>query len=250
MNEIQSLLAIFAHPDDETYRAGGTLALLAQEDTQVWVLCATRGEMGIPKLRPDDAGQVRQSELECACRALGIEPPHFLDYRDGTLHKVDEEQAIGQVVHAIRELRPQALLSWPPLGVSGHPDHVAVSRWTGEAFRRAADPAAYPEHQAEGLSPHAAGALYHIVVPHSLAEALKMSHLHTVPDEAVTLRIDVSAVWDTKMAAIHCHRSQMVNSPILEAPKTRQRLFLGTEYFQQVMAQTKSKTISKRRFRQ
>ncbi|MBE9524367.1 MAG: PIG-L family deacetylase, partial [Chloroflexi bacterium] len=185
MNEIQSLMAIFAHPDDESYRAGGMLALLAQKGTRVWVLCATRGERGIPKLHPEDAGEVRQGELECACRALGIEPPRFLDYQDGTLSQVNEEQAIEQLVCAIRELRPQALLTWPLDGVSGHPDHVAVSRWTGEAFQQAADPAAYPEHQAAGLEPHTTGALFHIVVPHSLAEALKMHHLHTIPDEAV-----------------------------------------------------------------
>ena len=102
MNEFQSLLAIFAHPDDETYRAGGTLALLAQEGARVWVLCATRGEKGIPKLTPEEAGEIRQAELESACRTLSIEPPRFLDYQDGTLSQVDEEQAIGQVVRAIR----------------------------------------------------------------------------------------------------------------------------------------------------
>ena len=79
MNEIRSLLAGFAHPDDESYRAGGALALLAHTGAQVWVLCATRGERGIPKLRPEKAGEVRQNELECACRALGIEPARFLD---------------------------------------------------------------------------------------------------------------------------------------------------------------------------
>jgi len=234
MNEIQSLLAIFAHPDDESYRAGGALTLLAQKGARVWVLCATRGEWGIPKLRPEEAGEVRQAELACACRALGIEPPRFLDYQDGTLDKVDEEQAVGQVVGAIRELRPQALLTWPPDGVSGHADHVAVSRWTDEAFRRAADPAAYPEQQAAGFRPHAASALYHIVVPHSLAETLGMTHLKTTPDEAVTLTVDVSAVWDAKMDAIHCHGSQMSNSPILGAPEDKQRLFLGKEYFRLV----------------
>ena len=234
MNEIQSLVAILAHPDDETYRAGGTLALLAQEGAQAWVLCATRGELGIPKFHQDKAGEVRQAELECACRALGIEPPRFLDYRDGTLSEVNEEQAIGQVVHIIRELRPQALLTWPHSGISGHPDHVAVSYWAEKAFQQAANPKAYPEHQSEGLHPHAAEALYHIVIPHSLAEALKMRHLSTVPDEAVTLTVDVSTVWETKMAAIRCHRSQMDSSPILESPEEKQRLFLGTEYFRLV----------------
>jgi len=234
MNDIQCLLAIFAHPDDESYRAGGTLALLAQKGVQVWVLCATRGEWGIPKLRPEEAGEVRQAELECACRALCIKPPQFLDYQDGTLPQVNEEQAIGQVVRVIRELCPQALLTWPPDGVSGHPDHVAVSRWTEKALQQAADSRAYPEHQAEGLFPHATDALYHIVVPQCLADAVKMDHLHTVPDEAVTLTVDVSAVWDTKMTAIHCHRSQIANSPILDAPEEQRRLFLGTEFFQLV----------------
>jgi LmbE family N-acetylglucosaminyl deacetylase len=236
MNEVQSLMAVFAHPDDESYRAGGTLALLAKKGARVWVLCATRGEQGIPKIRPEDAGEVRQAELECACRALGIEPPCFLDYQDGTLSQVNEERAIEQLVRSIRELRPQALLTWPPDGVSGHPDHVTVSRWTGKAFQRASDPAAYPNHQGAGLLPHATGALYHMVVPHSLADALKMNHLHTIPDEAVTLTVDVSAVWDTKIAAIRCHRSQMSNSPILDAPEKQQRLFLGMEHFQLVSA--------------
>lgn len=234
MNEIQSLLAIFAHPDDESYRTGGTLALLARKGVPVWVLCATRGEWGIPKLIPKKAGEVRQTELACACRALGIMPPRFLDYQDGMLSQVDEEQAVGQVVHAIRELRPQALLTWPHSGVSGHPDHVAVSHWTKKAIQQAADPCAYPEYQAEGLLPHTAEALYHIVIPHSLADALKMHHLHTVPDEAVTFIVDVFAVWDTKMAAIRCHRSQMNSSPVLGAPEEQQRLFLETEYFQRI----------------
>jgi LmbE family N-acetylglucosaminyl deacetylase len=230
------LLSIFAHPDDESYRAGGTLSLLARRGVRVWMLCATRGEAGVPSLAPEQAGQIRQAELQCACRALSIEPPRFLDYRDGTLPQVNEDQAIEQVVRAVRELRPQVLLTWSPYGVSGHPDHMAVSRWTGEAFRRAADPAAYPVHQAEGLSPHAVAALYHIVMPRSLAEALEMTHLHTVPEEVVTLTTDVSAVWEAKIAAIRCHRTQMGGSPILDASKEKQWLFLGTEYFRRVAA--------------
>ena len=231
MSGPETLLAVFAHPDDESFRCGGTLALLAGRGVRVWVLCATRGEAGVPGLSPEQAGQVRERELRCACRALGIEPPRFLDYQDGTLAQVDEGQAVERVVRAVRELRPQVLLTWPPDGVSGHPDHVAVSYWTGEAFRQAADPAAYPEHEAEGLSPHVVAGLYHIVVPRSLAQALEMNHLHTVPDEAVTLAVDVSAVWEAKMAAIRCHRTQMDGSPILSASEERRRLFLGTEHF-------------------
>ncbi len=156
------------------------------------------------------------------------------------LPQVDEEGAVGQVVRAIRKLRPQVLLTWPLSGVSGHPDHVAVSSWTEKAFHLAADSTAYPEHK-EAI--HEVDALYHIVVPCSLAETMKMPHLHTVPDEEVTLTLDVSTVWDAKMAAIRCHCSQIANSPILDAPEEQQHLFLGTEYFKQVTVQTKNKAI-------
>jgi len=215
VNDLETLLAVFAHPDDETYRAGGTLALLARRGVRVWVLCTTRGQAGIPEMAPDEAGRVRQAELKCACCALGIEPPRFLDYRDGTLAQVDEDEAVAQVVRVVQELRPQVLLTWPPDGLSGHPDHVAVSRWAGEACRRASDPMA----------------LYHIVMPRSLAQTLGMTHLHTVPDEEITLTVDVGPAWEQKLAAIRCHRSQMGSSPILDAPEEKQRLFLGGEYF-------------------
>ncbi|MEA3338927.1 MAG: PIG-L deacetylase family protein [Chloroflexota bacterium] len=221
------LLAIFAHPDDEAFRCGGTLALLARRGARVWVLCATRGEAGVPGMTAQQAGQVRESELCCSCRALGIKPPIFLDYLDGTLAQVDEEQAVAQVTRIARELRPQILLTWPPDGVSGHPDHVAVSRWTDEAFRRLTDPP-LPNNKGDCSNPLA---LYHLVVPRSLAQALGMDHLRTVPDKAVTLTMDVSAVWESKMAAIRCHRTQMDSSPILSAPEERRRLFLGTEHF-------------------
>ena len=230
MSGPETLLAIFAHPDDESFRCGGTLALLARRGVRVWVLCATRGEAGVPGLSPEQAGQVRERELRCACRALGIEPPRFLDYQDGTLAQVDEGQAVERVVRAVRELRPQVLLTWPPDGLSGHPDHVAVSRWTGEAFRRLglSSPLAKRRRTETKASPLS---LYHIVVPRSLAQALGVTHLHTVPDEVVTLAVDVSAVWEAKMAAIRCHRTQMGGSPILSASEERRRLFLGMEHF-------------------
>ncbi len=239
VSQDSSLLAVLAHPDDETFRCGGTLALLARRGVRVWLLCATRGEAGScgnpPLCQPDGLGQVREAELRCACAALGIEPPRFLGYRDGTLSQVDENQAVAQIVRAVRELRPQTLLTWPPDGLSGHPDHIAVSQWTGEAFRRAADPAAYPEHQAEGWFPYAVTWLYHLVIPHSLVEVLEIPHLHPVPDEVVSLQVDISAVWEAKLAAIHCHCTQMSSSPILAAPEAKQRLFLGMEYFCLVM---------------
>lgn len=228
MDNISRLLAVFAHPDDETFRCGGTLALLARRGVKVWVLCATRGQAGVPDMDPEETGRLREAELQCACQALGIQPPRFLDYRDGTLDQVDEVEAVAQVTAVVRELRPQILLTWPPDGISGHPDHIAVSRWAGEAFRQTTNLTCAPP-QAGGRPPHVA-ALYHIVVPRSVTKVVGFPP-HSVVDEAVSLTVDVEPVWEQKLAAIRCHASQTAFSPILAAPAERQRLFLGVEHF-------------------
>ncbi|MBU0493802.1 MAG: PIG-L family deacetylase, partial [Chloroflexi bacterium] len=163
---------------------------------------------------------VREAELRCACAALGLESPILLDYADGALAEVDEEEAVAQMMAAMRELRPQVFLTWPPDGLSGHPDHVAVSRWTTRAFE-----------QATAWRPDVPSALYHLAVPRSVAQALGLARLHAVPDEQVTLTVDVGPVWEPKLAAIRCHRTQAGASPILAAPAERQRLFLGQEHF-------------------
>ncbi|MEA3335905.1 MAG: PIG-L deacetylase family protein [Chloroflexota bacterium] len=231
------LLTITAHPDDESFRCGGTLALLARRGVRVQLLTATRGEAGSrgdpPLCRAGELADVRERELRSACAALGIEPPRFLDYLDGTLTDVDEEEAVARISAAIQELRPQVLLTWPPDGLSGHPDHVAVSRWTSLAFQQAAT-----------LGPDAPAALYHLAVPRSVARALGLSHLHDVPDEQVTLTVDVAPVWEQKLAAIRCHRTQMGGSPILNEPEEKRQLFLGTEHFRLAMARSDPSTGS------
>lgn len=223
-NPVPTLLAIMAHPDDESFRAGGTLALLSQRGLRVQVLTATRGEAGScgdpPLCRPEELPRLRERELRCACTALGIAPPLLLDYRDGTLAGVDEAEAIEVVLATIQEVRPAVLLTWPADGLSGHPDHVAVSRWTELAFAHTAS-----------WGQDAPAALYHLAVPHSVARALGLEHLHAVPDEEVTLTVDVRPVWNQKMAAIRCHATQLGGSSILQAPAERQQLFLGTEHF-------------------
>ncbi len=228
-NRPPTILVVLAHPDDEVFRCGGTLALLARRGVGVHLLTATRGEAGScgdpPLCTPDELPALREQELRCACAALGIEPPCLLDYHDGGLADVDEDEAVEQVLAAIGELRPQVLLTWPPDGLSGHPDHVAVSRWTALAF-----------HQAATLGAEAPAALYHLAVAHSVAQALGLVHLHAIPDEDVTLTVDVADVWAQKVAAIQCHRTQAGESPILQAPEARQRLFLGREHFRRAEA--------------
>lgn len=213
------LLAILAHPDDETFRCGGTLAILAQRGARVQVLTATRGQAGScgdPLLcSRDELPTVRKRELRCACAALGIEPPRLLDYQDGHLAEADRETIVAEILAAAREVRPQVILTYGPDGVSGHPDHIAIGQYAAEVFRRADDVAA----------------LYTIAVPQSLANRLEMTQLHAVPDQMISLTVDVSTVWEQKMSAIRCHATQLSSSPMMRAPEQRQRLFLGTEYF-------------------
>ncbi len=225
----ETVLVLTAHPDDETFRCGGILALLARRGARVQVVAATRGEGGScgepPLCAREDLGAVREEELRCACRALGIEPPRFLGYRDETLTTVDEGQALGRVLTVMGHLSPEALITWPPDGLSGHPDHVAVSRWATLAYERAA---------AEGWA--APLALYHLAVPRSVADRLGMAQLYATPDAEIDVTVNVSSVWEHKMAAIRCHRTQAGESPILRAPMERQRLFLGIEHLTRAAA--------------
>ncbi len=213
------LLALFAHPDDEAFRCGGTLALLAQRGVSVHILAFTRGQAGScgqpPLCTREDLGAVRTAELQCSCQALGLEPPHVLDYEDGGLSEVDPGEGAAIVAAHIRAFCPQILLTWPLHGLSGHPDHIAVSRWALTAFE-----------QARNSGNNALSALYHLAVPDAIARELGLKQLHTLPDHEETVAVDVQRVWDQKLAAIACHRTQMGESPILTAHLLKPGTFL------------------------
>jgi N-acetylglucosamine malate deacetylase 2 len=220
------LLAVFAHPDDETFRPGGTLALLARYGVQVQVLTATRGQAGSrghpPLCSPEDLPVVRERELRCACTALGILPPILLDYQDGHLTEVDPNEVIEQIIRVAETVRPQVLLTFGPDGLSGHPDHILIGQLVKNVFDRMTQVVA----------------LYTVAVPQSLVVRLGMPQIRAVPDESITLTVDVSAAWDAKLAAVRCHRTQLGESPILQAPEEKQRLFLGKEYFRRAQGRS------------
>lgn len=219
MSDVPTFLAVFAHPDDESFRCGGTLALLARRGVRVQVLTATRGQAGScgepPLCSSDELPAVRERELRCACAALGIEPPIVLDYEDGHLSEAAPQIIVAQILDMADKLRPQVMLTFGPDGLSGHPDHIAIGQFAAQAFRFADDVIA----------------LYTPAVPQSLATALGMTHIRAMPDEAITFRVDVSPVWESKLAAIRCHATQASSSPITRAPIERQCAFLGTEHF-------------------
>ena len=135
------LLVVLAHPDDESFPIGGTLARYAAEGVRVTLVCATKGEVGIPGLPLEIVAGIRERELRCAASALGVADVRFLGYRDGEVAQVDPETAVKQLGWIMVDLQPQVVITFGPDGISGHPDHVAIHRLTRQAFERAGIPA-------------------------------------------------------------------------------------------------------------
>ena len=152
----KTILAVLAHPDDETFGLGGTLALYARRGVSVQLVCATRGEVGEidPEYREklNSAACLRTQELRCAADTLGIETIHFLNYRDSGMPGSPDnahpqalaaqpiEKVAREVAHLIRQIRPEVVLTFDPIGGYRHPDHIAIQRATVSGFDLASDP--------------------------------------------------------------------------------------------------------------
>ena len=224
LNTKGTVLCVFAHPDDEVFRCGGTLTLLAQAGARVQVLSFTAGQAGScgapPLCTPENLASVRTQELNCSCKTLGIETPIVLGYPDGGLKDIPEEEGIEVLQDWVQRIQPQSIITWPLDGFSGHADHCAVGRWATRVFIKSK----------EG-SDTSLKSLYYLTVPCSVSEALGMKELHAVPDYAVSEAINIAEVWERKIAAIHCHKTQISETPILQRTIEEQRLFLGIEHF-------------------
>jgi LmbE family N-acetylglucosaminyl deacetylase len=238
-----TLMAIFAHPDDESFGTGGTLARYgADPEVRVVLVCATRGEAGEisdPQLAtPEHLGEVREQELRCACQAMGIDELLLLGYRDSGMAGTPENQdprafamanadeVVGQIVEHIRRERPDVVVTFDETGGYGHPDHVAIHYHAEAAFSAAADPARYPHQIEGGLKPHQAQKLYFTAIPQRFfrTAVAKMQELGIeiperyleriegqfgLPDEACTTDVYVQDFWEAKQAAIQCHATQL-----------------------------------------
>jgi len=259
----RTLLAVLAHPDDESFGIGGTLAKYAAEGVRVVLACATRGEAGEisdPSLGTrEQLAEIRERELHCACDVLGISELHLLGYRDSgmagspdndnprALVQADPFEVVGKIVRVIRQVRPQVVVTFEEGGGYGHPDHVAIHRHTVAAFQAAGDPTQYPEHLAAGLEPYVPQKLYFTALPRrffrGFAQRLKELGLEDrfadfdwesrgIPDELCTAEIDVSDYVDVKLRAFQCHRTQLSpDSPFSLLPREVRWEFMSTECF-------------------
>ncbi len=165
------LLCVFAHPDDEVFCAGGTIAKYAAEGHEVMVVSATRGDAG--QIRDAKIatrrtlGKVREQELIMSCRHLGTQHALCLDYGDGTLNTLDIQVLIEDIIKIIREYRPEVVITFGPDGAYGHPDHIVIGEATTLACALAANADQFPTQIESGLQPHAPVRLYHSYFPRS-----------------------------------------------------------------------------------
>jgi LmbE family N-acetylglucosaminyl deacetylase len=141
MNTLGTALAVWAHPDDEAYLSAGLLNTAVQEGRRAAVVTATRGEAGSwDETRWPAAGMggLRTKEMEASLAVLGVTEHYWLNYVDGTCAQVDDSEGTARVAAIIAEVQPDDILTFGPDGQTGHPDHLAVHRWTTAAFEQAA----------------------------------------------------------------------------------------------------------------
>ncbi len=242
------LMAVLAHPDDESLGTGGALAKYAAEGVATYLVTATRGERGRfgdskESPGPDVVGRAREAELLAAAGELGLSDVRFLDYPDGGLDKVDTAAAIEKIAGHLRRVKPHVVISFGPDGAYGHPDHIAISQLTTAAIVCAADPS-YGAQLALG-EPHRVSKLYFIAWSPKKWAAYETALRKLVfkvdgeerqavpwPDWAVTTVIDTSQVWQTVWRAVSCHKTQMtIFRKLEELPEEHQRSLWGTQEF-------------------
>ena len=226
MTDSLRLLVVFAHPDDESMGMGGTLAKYAAEGVETYLVCATRGErgwFGVEEQKPGlgTLGQLRTKELENALKELGMKGLYFLDYIDGEVDQANYAEAIGRIVNHIRRIQPQVIVTFPPDGNYGHPDHIAIGQFTSAAVVCAAD-ASYQDF--ENLPVHRVLKLYYMVDSENFINLVKPfvgDMTFPVDDQLrgeiawkewmITTRIDMAdaAACHAAWRAIRCHQSQL-----------------------------------------
>ncbi|MBI3169822.1 MAG: PIG-L family deacetylase [Chloroflexi bacterium] len=180
----KKILAVLAHPDDESFGLGGTLALYQQRGYETYYVCATRGEAGTVDEEHlkgfKDTAEMRTDELMRAAKELGLKEVIFLGYRDSGMPGMEAnnhpnaqinhpiEEVAGKVVKHIREIKPDVVITFDPIGGYKHPDHIHIHKATVLAFANADDENFHPE-SGEGFKP---GALYFQVFPRGFLKAM------------------------------------------------------------------------------
>jgi LmbE family N-acetylglucosaminyl deacetylase len=259
----KTLLAVVAHPDDESYGIGGTLARYAAEGVEVHVAVATDGAAGSVDENwngnRSKLAQVREEELKAAAKVLGARL-HILGYRDSgylgdpanehpqAFANLELEEPVGRVVELIRTLRPQIVITHDETGGYFHPDHIQCYKVTTAAFDASGDPEQYPNIGPEAYRPER---LYYSAFSQAMTRRfiflmrlrgqdptkigrnsdIDLTQLG-VPDEQITAEIGYGKYWDVKSMASAQHASQGGGTGFSRLlPVWLQKLFLAKESY-------------------
>lgn len=269
-----TLLAVHAHPDDESITTGGVLARYAAEGVHTVVVTCTGGEVGEisdPALAtPENLAAVRARELAEACRILGVGEQISLGYRDsGMMGTPDNDHPdcfwqadLGAVterlVAIVRRTRPDVIVAYNEIGDYGHPDHIQAHRIAVAAFDAAGDATRYP---AQGPAPWTPRKLYYSAWPRSQGELLRRLLAEAgiespwsegdtegeqdmgTPDELITTWVDARAWVDRTRAALAAHRTQMgPESFFMRIPPEIAHRVWGVEVFRRIESRVPAPT--------
>lgn len=211
MKKNRSILSVFAHPDDESYGVGGSLAKYHDEGVRLVLVTLTDGGAGSKRVKPGvlpnaPLWKCRLMELEMACQVLGVDRFVHLCFTDGKLHQTDKALMISKVVAVIREEKPDVIVTFHPNGISGHLDHLATTEVTKAAFFQAAEIGddSLPPHKAKKLYFYSLSqpmaAMYNTIYPHRKYCGLKMKEISTI--------INTKNYSEKRLEALHCHQTQ------------------------------------------
>ena len=205
-----TILGLWAHPDDEAYLSGALMARALKSGQRVVCATATRGEAGFPDLvstTHDERAAIRVAELDACLAVLGVTEHHWLEYRDGQCDQVEVEEPVATLAAIIDTVDPDTVLTFGPDGMTGHVDHVAISRWTTLAFRKAASASArlfYATKTAQWNKRFIAA-----VDPDRVMMVEGLVPPATKPDELALWFHADDHLADVKLQALRCQASQL-----------------------------------------
>lgn len=226
------LLALFSHPDDETFGPAGAVYLAGRApDSRVRVVSATRGEagsLGISRqYSPHHLARIRQNELLEAGQRLGADIV-LLGWPDKGIADVPHEVALETLVREVRLFRPHVVMTFHPNGISGHPDHIAMAGLAGDAFRVAAAADSFPLAGPAWASDR----LLYFGLPESKARAVAaFRRIFAFPDDEISLTLDVREALPGKHAACRAHVSQLSFYEQMRSSLPDLDAFWSTEHF-------------------
>jgi LmbE family N-acetylglucosaminyl deacetylase len=228
IGELGTVLGVWAHPDDGTYRAGGVVAAARAAGQRVFVLTATRGELGTSDPEswpPHRMAARRERELEMSLDAVGVTEHAILGHPDGGCRAVPAEVGAAEVAGVIDAVDPDTILTFGPDGYTGHPDHRTMADWVSEAVRWTGSPARVLH------ATTTEGFLREFADVHSRFDVFfaGMPSVTDPEDLALDLRLN-PRLLNRKLAALRAQASQ--TTPLIEAMGLdRFRRWIATESF-------------------